>query len=62
MCDPVDSGQHWSALGILTYLGQPGLAEGNVIHSQIPGDCISLPDAIVWPGHQVVVFQNQVCT
>ena len=41
----VESAQHWAALSPLTYLGQPGITEGNVIHSQIQEDLISKPDA-----------------
>ena len=45
MHEPVNSGKHWAALGLPTYLGQPGVAEGDVIHLQLQGDLSSLSDA-----------------
>ena len=43
--EPVDGGQHCAALSLLMYLGQPGVAEGNVTHSHMQGNFISLSDA-----------------
>ena len=42
--EPVYSEQHQEALGLLAYSCQLGVTEGNVLHSQIYGDFISLPD------------------
>ena len=44
MHDPVDCGQHRAAVSGLAYQGQPGVAESNVINTEIYGSFISLPD------------------
>ena len=42
--EPVESGC-WTGVSILMSWGQPGITKGNVIHSHIQGDFISLADA-----------------
>ena len=46
MCKPVDSGQNWTAFGLLMYLGQPGVAKCSTVHMQIKGNFMFLSDAV----------------